>query len=63
MSMNNLDKLINLSVKEAESELRNNGVRDIRIITPDMMVTMEYRPGRVTIIHNENNIVIDIRTG
>ena len=47
---------------DAEQEVQEAGLR-ARIAGPDMMLTLEYRPDRITLLTDADGVVIEVRAG
>ena len=54
--------LVGLPSGAAEQEVADAGLR-ARIAGPDEMVTLEFRPDRVTLVTNGDDVVTEVRPG
>lgn len=54
--------LLGLPAAAAEQEVEDAGLR-ARIAGPDVMLTLEFRPDRITLLTDDGGIVIDVRAG
>jgi hypothetical protein len=54
--------LVGLPAAAAEQEVEQAGLRT-RIAGPDAMLTLEYRPDRITLITDADDVVTAVRPG
>ena len=54
--------LVGLPAGAAEQEVEEAGLR-ARVARPDMMLTLEFRPDRITLLTDTAGIVIEVRAG
>lgn len=54
--------LIGLPSGAAEQEVEEAGLRT-RIAGPDVMLTLEYRPDRITLLTDAADVVTEVRAG
>jgi hypothetical protein len=54
--------LVGLPAGAAEQEISDAGLRS-RVAGPDTMLTLEYRPDRITLITDGTGIVMEVRPG
>lgn len=54
--------LIGLPAAAAEQEVEEAGLR-ARVAGPHMMLTLEYRPDRITLLTDATDVVVEVRAG
>jgi len=55
--------LIGMNKDIAEEQAINSGILNIRVVSTDALVTMDWNPKRLTIIHDNSDIVVDVKMG